>query len=58
VKLEQQGWIRTKWGTSEANRRAKYYSLTPRGEKALAAEAARWERVAGVVNRFLKPSEQ
>lgn len=58
VKLEQQGWIRTKWGTSEANRRAKYYSLTPRGEKALAAEAARWERVSAVVNRFLKPSEQ
>jgi len=58
VKLEQQGWIRTKWGTSEANRRAKYYSLTPRGEKALAAEAARWERVSTVVNRFLNPSEQ
>ena len=58
VKLEQQGWIRTKWGTSEANRRAKYYSLTPRGEKALASEAARWERVSTVVNRFLNPSEQ
>ena len=58
VKLEQQGWIRTKWGTSEANRRAKFYSLTPRGAKALAAEAARWERVSAVVNRFLKPSEQ
>jgi transcriptional regulator len=58
VKLEQQGWIRTKWGTSEANRRAKYYSLTPRGQKALAAQEARWERVAAVVNRFLKPTEQ
>jgi transcriptional regulator len=57
VKLEQQGWIKTRWGTSEANRRAKFYSLTPRGEKALAAETARWERVAGVVNRFLNPSE-
>ena len=58
VKLEQQGWIRTKWGTSEANRRAKYYQLTPQGIRALAAEAARWERVTDVVSRFFKPSVQ
>jgi transcriptional regulator len=57
VKLEQDGWIRAKWGVSDANRRAKFYSLTPRGRRALAAESARWERVAAVVNRFLKPSE-
>jgi PadR family transcriptional regulator, regulatory protein PadR len=57
VKLEQQGWIRTKWGVSEANRRAKFYSLTPRGERALAAEAERWHRVSALVNRFLAPEE-
>jgi transcriptional regulator len=58
VRLEQEGWIRAKWGASEANRRAKFYSLTPRGARALAAEASRWARVAAVVDRFLKPSEQ
>jgi transcriptional regulator len=57
VKLEQQGWIRSKWGASEANRRAKFYSLTPRGQRALAVETERWGRVSGIVNRFLDPSE-
>jgi PadR family transcriptional regulator, regulatory protein PadR len=57
VRLEQQGWIRTKWGASENNRRAKFYSLTPRGERQLAAEAERWARVSAVVERVLKPAE-
>lgn len=55
VKLEQQGWIRAKWGTSDNNRRAKYYAITAAGQKQLAAEAERWGRVAAIVERFLKP---
>src|ERR1043165_6329753 len=46
VKLEQQGWIKSKWGASENNRRAKFYTLTPRGAKQLAAETDRWARVS------------
>jgi PadR family transcriptional regulator PadR len=54
VKLEQQGWIRARWGTSENNRRAKFYAITPRGLKQVRAETDRWTRIAGVVERFLK----
>lgn len=57
VRLEQQGWIRSRWGASENNRRARFYTITPRGTKQLAAEAERWNRVAGVVERFLKPAD-
>lgn len=57
VKLEQQGWIRAKWGVSENNRKAKFYALTPRGQKQLAAEEHKWARVAMVVGRFLAPTE-
>ena len=57
VRLEQQGWIRARWGASENNRRAKFYSLTPRGERRLAAEAERWARVSSVVERVLNPAE-
>src|SRR6516165_1028876 len=45
-KLEQQGWIEAEWKVSETNRRAKYYSLTRSGRKALNQEAANWERLA------------
>jgi transcriptional regulator len=54
VRLEQQGWIRARWGVSENNRKARFYSLTARGEKQLDAETARWTRVSAVVGRFLK----
>ena len=57
VRLEQQGWIRAKWGASDNNRRAKYYSLTPRGARQLQAEAERWSRVSTVIERILKPAE-
>jgi transcriptional regulator len=57
VRLEQQGWIRAKWGASDNNRRAKYYSLTPRGAKQLRAEAERWSRVSTVMQRILEPAE-
>jgi PadR family transcriptional regulator len=55
VRLEQQGWIRGKWGTSDNNRRAKFYGLTSLGRRQLESEATRWLRIAGIVERFLGP---
>ena len=55
VRLEQEGWIKAKWGVSENNRRAKFYTLTSRGERRLEAETARWSRVSDLIARFLKP---
>ena len=57
LRLEQRGWISSKWGTSDNNRRAKYYSITRRGVKRLSAEAENWERVAGIMERMLKATE-
>jgi PadR family transcriptional regulator, regulatory protein PadR len=54
LRLEQRGWISSKWGTSENNRRAKFYSVTRRGLKRLSAEAENWGRVAGIMERLLK----
>jgi transcriptional regulator len=54
LRLEQQGWIRSAWGTSENNRRAKYYSLTRSGRKRLAVETENWERFAAVLTRMLE----
>ena len=53
VRLEQRGWIRSKWGVSENNRRARFYTITRPGEKQLAAETKNWQRVAAVMARFL-----
>ena len=53
VRLEQRRLIKTSWGTSENNRRAKYYSLTRAGEKALTAETTNWTRLATVIGRVL-----
>lgn len=53
VRLEQKGWIRSQWGTSENNRRAKFYSLTPRGRHQLRLATESWERMAGIVRRVL-----
>ena len=58
LKLEQLGWIRTKWSVSENNRRAKFYSLTPTGRKQLLAEEEQWRRTAAIVTRFLTPAEK
>src|SRR5882724_5677075 len=54
LRLQQQGWIAAEWGTSENNRKAKFYSITERGEKQLAVETENWERISGVVGRVLK----
>jgi len=53
-RLEQTGWIRSAWGTSENNRRAKYYRLTPAGRKQLAAEEQSWARLTEGVARVLR----
>ena len=58
LKLEQMRWIKTKWGTSENNRSAKYYSITPAGKKQLSKEEEEWERTSAIVTRFLNPSEK
>ena len=54
LRLEQRGWISPKWGISENNRNAKFYSLTRRGRKQLRHEAAGWNQMAAVINRVLK----
>ena len=54
VRLVQKGWIRGDWGTSENNRSAKYYSITARGRKQLAAEVQDWARVSGVIGKLLQ----
>jgi PadR family transcriptional regulator, regulatory protein PadR len=54
-RLENRGWIASFWGTSENNRKAKYYRLTPVGRKQLMAETARWERVVEAIGRILRP---
>ena len=53
VRLQQRGWIAAEWGTSENNRKAKFYSITKRGRKQLAEDAAYWERLSGVMGRVL-----
>jgi transcriptional regulator len=57
LRLEQRGWINSKWGVSENNRKAKYYSLTRSGRKQLAAEAASWERMSALMARLLRSAE-
>ena len=54
LRLGQRGWIRSEWGSSDNNRRAKFYSITPAGRRQLARETESWERVAGVVARVLR----
>ena len=54
--LEQMGWINSRWGVSENNRRAKYYSITRAGRKQLAAEEENWRQASRIMLRFLEPS--
>ena len=53
-KLEQQGWIEAQWGESENNRRAKFYSLTRAGRKALEKESAQWERLSAAISLVVR----
>jgi len=52
--LEQMGWIRSEWGVSENNRKARYYSITPAGRRQLAAEQQDWRRISEIMLRFLE----
>lgn len=56
IRLVQKGWIDASWGTSENNRKAKFYAISKAGKKQLAAEAKNWERIAGVMDRLLNLS--
>jgi len=51
--MEQEGWIASKWGASERNRRAKFYSITAAGRKQLAKETGDWQRMSSTIERFL-----
>jgi PadR family transcriptional regulator, regulatory protein PadR len=53
VRLQQRGWIAAEWGASDNNRKAKFYSITKRGRKKLAEDAAYWQRFSGVMGRVL-----
>ena len=54
IRLVQKRWITASWGTSENNRRAKFYAISKAGRKQLAAEARNWERVSNVIGRLLQ----
>src|ERR1700739_1439988 len=58
VRLQQRGWISAEWGTSENNRKAKFYEITKSGRKQLAEDAACWQRLAGVMGRVLPMERQ
>jgi PadR family transcriptional regulator, regulatory protein PadR len=57
-RLEDRGWIASFWGTSENNRRARYYRLTPKGRKQLEAQTNRWDELVRAVNRILRPASE
>src|SRR5262245_28842730 len=56
-RLETRGWIASFWGTSENNRKARYYRLTATGRKQLSEQTSRWDRLVRAVNRVLRPAE-
>jgi PadR family transcriptional regulator, regulatory protein PadR len=57
-RLIKRGWISVEEGTSENNRRAKFYRLTPKGRKQLAHETSKWEKFSGAIARILRPTEE
>jgi PadR family transcriptional regulator PadR len=57
-RLEDRGWIAAFWGTSENNRKARYYRLTPAGRKQLAAQTSRWDELVRAINRILRPATE
>ena len=58
VRLMHKGWISGAWGTSDNNRKAKFYSITKSGRKQLDAETQQWERISGVIGRVLRIAER
>ena len=57
-RLIKRGWISVEVGTSENNRRAKFYALTPEGRKQLDLETSKWDRLTGAISRILRPAEE
>jgi PadR family transcriptional regulator PadR len=57
-RLEDRGWIASFWGTSDNNRKARYYRLTPAGRKQLIAQTTRWEQLVHAIGRILKPAAE
>ena len=57
LRLQQRGWVKAQWGTSETGRRAKFYSLSRVGQKRIEQEAEKWERIAATMARILAPSQ-
>ena len=57
-RLEDRGWIASFWGTSENNRKARYYRLTPKGRKQLEHQTTRWDEIVRAVNRILRPASE
>lgn len=57
-RLQNRGWIAAFWGTSENNRKAKYYRLTSEGRKQLAAQKSRWEQVVRAISRIMSPAPE
>jgi transcriptional regulator len=58
LKLEQEGFIRSVWGTSDNNRRAKFYELTRAGRKRLSLASEEWQRTTEILDRFLDPAKE
>src|SRR4029434_1258442 len=58
LRLQQRRWISSSWGTSDNNRKAKFYTITRSGQRELATETDNWERIAGVIGRLLRLSEE
>jgi len=58
LKLEQEGFIRSSWGTSENNRKAKFYELTKAGHRQVQKAAAEWNQTTAILARFLTPAEE
>src|SRR5271157_1268780 len=57
LRLEQRGWIRSSWGASDNNRRARFYALTAAGRRQISRESEDWERTVALMQRFLRPAE-
>src|SRR5580658_9243711 len=57
-RLEDRGWIASFWGTSDNNRKARYYRLTAPGRRQLAHQTSRWEQLVGAINRVLRPAKE
>ena len=55
-RLERRGWISARWKTSENNRRARYYCLTPAGRRRQIAESSKWDRLARAIARIMRPA--